>query len=365
VAGPLAPRAGPRRPPTAAAQIGYTPLALTRREVPMSRAYAQPATAARPTSAPAIAAPTAASALGSNQDQLGLLAQAVPTGQTGVLDAAARDVPTRPDPTPWAAQQRSVQFRDVPGGSLFRNGPAPTDVVQGQNGARYLGDCWMLSSLAAVAHTQPQQLQDAIRDNGDGTYTVTLHTQGRDGSIQAEPVRVDGDVPMTADGRDAYAQRQDPKELWVVLMQKAFASKKGGYGAMDGGVPGEALTAVTGRRSHHAYAANDPKQTLEALRRASAGGTPTVAASRADIQLKEGGIVPGHGHTVLGTEVRDGQEVVLLRDPFAKYEPSGNGPRDGIFRVPVDTFAKSFSYVAWTDPAAGEQQGAGPTAPAP
>jgi hypothetical protein len=311
-----------------------------------------------------VAPPTAATAHGSNQDQLGLLAQAVPTHPTSVLDTAAREVPVRPDPTPWAAQQRAVRFQGVPGGELFRNGPAPTDVVQGQNGARYLGDCWMLSSLAAVAHTQPQQLQDAIRDNRDGTYTVTLHTQARDGSIQAEEVRVDGDVPMTADGRDAYAQRQDPKELWVVLMQKAFASKKGGYGAMDGGVPGEALTAVTGRTSHHAYAANDPKQTLEALRRAGAGGTPTVAASRSDIQLKQGGIVPGHGHTVLGTEVRDGQEVVLLRDPFAKYEPTGNGPRDGIFRVPVETFAKSFSYVAWTDPVAAEERGSGTAGPA-
>ena len=46
---------------------------------------------------------------------------------------------------------------------------------------------------------------------------------------------------------DAYAQRPDPKELWVGIIEKAFAAWKGGYGALDGGVPSDALTALTGR----------------------------------------------------------------------------------------------------------------------
>lgn len=310
----------------------------------------------------------------SNQDRQLLLAQAAPSGASAspVLDAAGgasatRVAPLRSDPTPWAAQQRAVSFRDVPGGALFQGGPAPTDVVQGQNGARHLGDCWMLSSLAAVANTQPQLLTNAIRDHGDGTYTVTLHKQGKDGRVEAEEVRVTDNVPVTPDGRDAYAQRQDPRELWVVLMQKAFASRNGGYGGLDGGVPAEALTALTGRPSRTASALRDPSGTQDALRRGTSQGFPMVAASRADLSQSATGIVPGHGYTVLGTEGRDGQEHVVLRDPFAKYEPSGNGARDGVFRVPLSEFSTRFQYVTWSEPEVEGPRASGPapSGPAP
>ena len=135
--------------------------------------------------------------------------------------------PVRPDPAPWAAQRRNVSFSAVGGGSLFRDGPSPEDVVQGQNGSRYLGDCWLLSTLAAFAKTQPEVLENAVTDNRDGTYTVRLYRETDSGDYEPESIRVNGTVPQTADGRDAYAQRKDPGELWVPIIEKAFAARAG------------------------------------------------------------------------------------------------------------------------------------------
>lgn len=248
--------------------------------------------------------------------------------------------PLRDDPGPWAAQQRSVSFQPVRGGELFRDGATAGDVVQGQNGSRYLGDCWLLASLAALAHTRPQVLEDAVTDHGDGTYTVRLF---RVGESTPDAVRVSGALPQTANGRDAYSQRQDPAELWVGIIEKAFASWMGGYGKLDGGIPGDALTALTGEQT--TTVTGRDAGLGEQLRDGAAAGAPMVAASAAHLSLAQGGIVPGHAHTVLDVTETGGQTWVTLRDPFAEYEPGGNGARDGVFKLTLDELQQRFQYV--------------------
>jgi hypothetical protein len=258
----------------------------------------------------------------------------------------------RADPAPWAAQGRRVDFQSEQGASLFRGGAKASDVVQGRNGNRYLGDCWLLASVASIAHSQPQLLEQAITDHGDGTYTVRLHRAEADGNMRAEDITVDGDVPRTADGQDAYAQRQDRKELWVVVVQKAFAAWKGGYGALDGGVPSDALTALTGKPSGTSFTRGaDPSALQKTLLDHHGAGKPMVAASGTDFGLRETGIVPGHGHSILDVSEQGGETWVTVRDPFAAYEPGGNGARDGVFRLPLAEFRKRFQYFTWAETA--------------
>ena len=38
-----------------------------------------------------------------------------------------------------------------------------------------LGDCYLLASMATIADQNPELIRNAIKDNGDGTYTVTLY----------------------------------------------------------------------------------------------------------------------------------------------------------------------------------------------
>ncbi len=198
--------------------------------------------------------------------------------------------PVRANPAPWAAQNRSVRFEPVSRGALFQDGAAVEDVVQGQNGSRYLGDCWLLSALAAIANTQPKVLEDAITDHGDGTYTVRLHKQDTRGLMSSEDDRVEGTLPRTADGQDAYAQRSDPTEKRVGIIEKTFASWKGGYGTLDGGIPSDALTALTGQSSETVFMKGaDSGELSSSMQEAASAQRPMVAASRADLSLKKGG----------------------------------------------------------------------------
>ena len=48
-------------------------------------------------------------------------------------------------------------------------------------------------------------------------------------------------------GVNSKAARRIPKELWPALLEKAFAVRAGSYGAIESGVPGEALESITGR----------------------------------------------------------------------------------------------------------------------
>jgi|GEM_PF-6878594 len=64
--------------------------------------------------------------------------------------------------------------------------PQPEDIAQGQ-----VGDCYLLSSLGALAARQPQAIQNAIHYNAsDKTYTVTLYKPNAKGEPEPETVTV-------------------------------------------------------------------------------------------------------------------------------------------------------------------------------
>ncbi|MBL9039566.1 MAG: hypothetical protein JNG84_13690, partial [Archangium sp.] len=52
---------------------------------------------------------------------------------------------------------------------LFKDGVSPGDVRQGA-----LANCYFPGAIAAVAATNPEVIRDMVKDNGNGTYTVTF-----------------------------------------------------------------------------------------------------------------------------------------------------------------------------------------------
>src|SRR5258706_15750733 len=92
--------------------------------------------------------------------------------------APPKPVPALQDPS---AEPKLPRGKDVMGdpfpplhyelafGRPVFGGVSADDVVQGT-----IGDCFFLSSLAALAHTHPDIVVRALDDHHDGTYTVTL-----------------------------------------------------------------------------------------------------------------------------------------------------------------------------------------------
>jgi hypothetical protein len=127
----------------------------------------------------------------------------------------------------------------------------PSDVDQGG-----LGDCYLMSSLAALALRQEgiDLIKSNIRPNEDGTYTVILYERNPwTGELEPVEVRVTPDFPLRADGSAAFAgfgdKDGDQEEFWVMLYEKAYAQHHGSYLDIKGGWGYEALETITGTPS--------------------------------------------------------------------------------------------------------------------
>eukprot|EP01013_Petalomonas_cantuscygni_P043810 TRINITY_DN8485_c0_g1_i1.p1 TRINITY_DN8485_c0_g1~~TRINITY_DN8485_c0_g1_i1.p1 ORF type:complete len:529 (+),score=48.38 TRINITY_DN8485_c0_g1_i1:73-1659(+) len=125
--------------------------------------------------------------------------------------------------------------------ALFDSGVAPEDVAQGR-----LGNCWLISTFATLAERPGciEQLFVARSYSHKGKYTVRIF-DGRPSQRRWVTVEVDDLLPRYADGRPLFAH-PSPGELWVPLLEKAFAKHLGSYAALEGGHPSWALEALTG-----------------------------------------------------------------------------------------------------------------------
>gem|GEM_PF-2042403 len=138
-------------------------------------------------------------------------------------------------------------------GQAFLGEPSVMDVDQGS-----LGDCFLISGMGAVAAANPQLIKDALKDNGDGTFTVRFYELQKDGkSFKEHFETVDTFMPTRAGSRNrtAYAQSDqnfDPRNqaLWPAIIEKAYAQWKGGYTAIQkGGQSSKAMESLTGVKS--------------------------------------------------------------------------------------------------------------------
>gem|GEM_PF-2161117 len=98
-----------------------------------------------------------------------------------------------------------------------------------------VNDCWWLATLAGYANTQKGQrwLKEHIRDNGNGTFTVTLYKDG-----EPFPVTVTDYFPAQKnEGVEyPYGARHGKDPNWVSIYEKARAAMPdtGSYDVVNG-----------------------------------------------------------------------------------------------------------------------------------
>mmetsp|Transcript_11281 Transcript_11281/g.25901 ORF Transcript_11281/g.25901 Transcript_11281/m.25901 type:complete len:423 (-) Transcript_11281:120-1388(-) len=140
----------------------------------------------------------------------------------------------------WKRPGRGEGLYDDEDVCLFRN-VDPNDVNQGG-----LGDCWILSSMAALAEFpgsitklfSPQTLAP------DGRYTIRLWSWAEKAW---KNIVVDDRLPVDFTGSACkYAKISGCGEIWPCLLEKAFAKYSGGYSKINGGNPAFSLASLTG-----------------------------------------------------------------------------------------------------------------------
>ncbi len=121
--------------------------------------------------------------------------------------------------------------------SVFYETIEPNDVKPG-----VLGDEWFLSACALLAERPAlvERLFLTKEVNAMGVYKVRLCKNG-----EWVTVTVDDYFPCYPDGEPLFA-RCHGNELWVMLLEKAYAKLHGNYHLLRGGYANEALIDLTG-----------------------------------------------------------------------------------------------------------------------
>lgn len=120
---------------------------------------------------------------------------------------------------------------------MFIDGINSDDIVQGT-----LGDCYFLSTLASLA-VKPERVRKLFttqEKNDEGIYAVKISKNG----IPIEVV-IDDFIPVGEYGMPAFTQSVG-NEMWVVLMEKAYAKVHGSYDRLRSGWPHDAARDITG-----------------------------------------------------------------------------------------------------------------------
>lgn len=216
-----------------------------------------------------------------------------------------------------------------------------------------IGDCWLMGSIAAVADRIPDKIEKMIKENGDGTFTVTFP------GLKEKPVTIE--APTLA---ELYLYAKSRKYgTWVAVLEKAAAkaindhlAKKQDVDivALHGGDPAVALTLLTGDPAPRLDTSS--KNFLDQLRLANEWELPIVAGSRRigpDTKKDERGVYFTHLYTLTYDPKTN---TVAVRNPWgaeAGSEPTNalgkpiDGVADGVFRLSLEDFKKSFPDV-WT-----------------
>jgi hypothetical protein len=219
------------------------------------------------------------------------------------------------------------------------NAFSPNDVNQGS-----IGDCYFLASLIGVANTNPSLIKNAIKDNKNGSFTVKLYTVSEAGALfwkkkvftptnvilyPTFPISVDAtdaaNTNANANPAHAHGGDKDDKgntELWVRLVEKAYALMLGSYKKLgSGGFGADALEVLTGKPYKEEVLNKSSKERIIEMYKNKQPielGTTKKMINALTGDLKkfamENSIVGGHAYAVMYAD----DSKIKIRNPWGK-----------------------------------------------
>lgn len=211
---------------------------------------------------------------------------------------------------------------------LFVDGVEPGDVVQGQ-----LGNCWFLGSLAIVAsRVDLLSRLFVFSDSALGIYCVQFYKDGK-----WQKYLVDDLLPCNPQSAKLlFGRCMQQNEMWVPIVEKAFAKMHGSYANIVGGGVADGLRMLTGGHCSEIFIA----ERLEELLLTGMDGIPVVfnelaehiasgaiiGASSRDLTPEEvaaSGVAPMHAYSVLKVAQLGDARLLHVRNPWGHREWQG------------------------------------------
>lgn len=214
---------------------------------------------------------------------------------------------------------------------VFREKVEPGDISQG-----FLGDCYFLGSLAAVAEEPKRVFQlfpaESRKTNAFGCYCVNLCVDGEWTQVIVDDffatLQENSQENSTNYSNSLLFSRANGPELWVMLLEKAYAKVFGSYEKIETGFCEQALRELTGAPCSKlsSISSLSAEKVFEFLAKSKEKGYILVAGSDFDAKQQPSGLVASHCYTVLSArKLENPQETLIkLRNPWGHKEWTGD-----------------------------------------
>ena len=225
--------------------------------------------------------------------------------------------------------KRPTEFMEDP--KLFNDNIDPNDINQGA-----LGNCWFLASIASVAENPAliRRLFITQEYNEKGLYQLKICKNG-----EWVKVTVDDYIPCYYGGGPMFC-RAEGDELWVLLLEKAYAKLHGNYCQLRAGFVSHGMSDLTGapiedfrfpkNRNQYEEIEDYANDLWDKLANGDdkgwimCAGTPGVDNfTEGDGPNEDHGIVPGHAYSVIACKEHDGVKLMNVRNPWGQFEWGG------------------------------------------
>jgi hypothetical protein len=229
-----------------------------------------------------------------------------------------------------------------------------------------IGNCYFIASLSSMAATQDgkEAIQKMIKDNRDGTYTVTFP------GAPDEPIT----VTRPTDSQLATYAKADNNGIWAAVLEKAFGQyssesmfRRSIFNPIESDIPQEnsdggaltddALELLTGKRTESVDMSNQARTEEELKQALSSGESVTLGrhgsiAEFVGISDEDKEIPHGHKYSIIGYDAET--KMVTVRNPWGHGEPLDengqpkDGKDDGIYQMPIADLPKFYDNMSVT-----------------
>jgi calpain-15 len=169
--------------------------------------------------------------------------------------------------------------------------------------------------------------------NEEGVYHVKICKNG-----EWVEVAIDDYFPCFPNGAPIFSKGHG-NELWVLILEKAYAKLHGNYKSIVGGMPHEAMMDLTGCPTT-TFSFKD--QNVQDMIRSGklwalmkqydkegyimSGGTPgeDTMTENQDSNQQKGGLIPGHAYSVISAMEYKGVKLLKIRNPWGQFEWDGD-----------------------------------------
>eukprot|EP01083_Nonionella_stella_P293529 998270_1 len=209
---------------------------------------------------------------------------------------------------------RCVNSRTRQWSLVGKGGFCPTDVRQGA-----LGDCWFLSAVCVLAE-RPKLIGEILKTREVNKYGVYQVRFCKDGEYTN--IIVDDFFPVQ--GGELYYSKTTNNQLWVPIIEKAYAKLHGSYSNIEDGMIYQAMADLTGLPCFQIKSDEFDPDMLWAKLVSCRESRFLMGASCCGKDLGESGLQDNHCYALLDVRVENNHQLVKLRNPWGKNE--WNGP---------------------------------------